>query len=112
MEASPHALRGMDIAQEPSPPPARAADTARTTETPRAAHAGRIAIVILAVAGVIAWEVSRPSLPVPFELALASHAAAGIPAWLARLPMAVITVIASVAIWTFLARLVDRGAGT
>lgn len=63
-----------------------------------------------ALAVVIAWEVARPTLPVPYELAAAARAP-GTPAWLGRLPMAAAAAAGMAAVYIFLARAVEKRAG-
>lgn len=66
------------------------------------------AVFGLAVLGVIvAWEVARPTLPVPFELPYAARHP-GAPTWLGRLPMAVAAIAGSIALYLFIARTAAR----
>lgn len=65
---------------------------------------------VLGVGLVGAWEVTRPWLPAPFELGLASRAP-GVPSWAIRLPMAAIALVALIAFYIFLRRTADGRAG-
>jgi len=58
----------------------------------------------------VAWEISRPTLPVPFELAAVARSPGAAP-WEGRLPMALAAALAMIALSVLLARTVDRRAG-
>lgn len=77
---------------------------------PVARTAGGAIAAVVAVAVVIAWEVARPTLPVPFELAQAARIP-GASTWLGRLPMALAAVGGAIAVYMFLARTAERRAG-
>ena len=64
----------------------------------------------LAAAFVLAWEIARPTLPVPFELTAAARSP-GAATWIGRLPMALAALAAIVALYTFVARTAERRAG-
>lgn len=64
---------------------------------------------IAAVAAVMAWELVRPTLPVPYELAVAARSP-GTASWMGRLPMAAMAVLGTIALYMFLARTVERRA--
>jgi len=64
----------------------------------------------LATLGVLAWEIARPTLPVPFELAAAARAP-GASTWVGRLPMALAALAGIIALYTFIARTAGRRAG-
>jgi hypothetical protein len=67
-------------------------------------------VALVAVAVIVAWEVGRPALPVPFELSAAARSPAA-PMWAGRVPMAALAIAGSVAIYMFLARTASRSAG-
>src|SRR3954447_2305791 len=69
------------------------------------------AIAGIALPGaVVAWEIARPTLPVPFELAAAARAP-GSATWIGRLPMAAAAVGGLIALYTLLGRTAERRAG-
>ncbi len=76
----------------------------------RLESAAALAAAVLGIGIVVAWEVARPSLPAPFELAIAARAP-GAPGWALRLPMAVAALAGLSVHYTFLRRTADRGAG-
>ena len=65
---------------------------------------------IAAVAVVMAWELVRPTLPIPYELAAAAARSPGAASWMGRLPMAGMAVLGTVALYMFLARTAERRA--
>jgi hypothetical protein len=71
-------------------------------------------LAIVSLAGIIAWEIARPTLPVPFELAIAARSPS-VTSWVGRLPMALASIAGSLACYMFLTRLSaapsDRSAG-
>ena len=79
------------------------------------ARRGRGESAVAAIAGVVAlgvivaWEVARPTLPVPFELAAAARAP-GAATWIGRLPMAAAAVGGLIALYMFLTRTAERRA--
>ena len=81
-----------------------------TSRPLRPARAAIGLAVVAAVGGVVALEIARPSLPIPFELDTAARLAAGTTPWTARLPMAVAAVLGLCALYTFVARTIERRA--
>src|SRR5260221_9735690 len=86
---------------------------ARPDRTPRAAVARVTAAALMAIvlaALVVSWEIARPTLPAPFELAVAGRSP-GVALWALRLPMALASVAGMTALYVFLARAAEpRGA--
>jgi hypothetical protein len=64
---------------------------------------------IAAVGAVMAWELVRPTLPVPYELAVAARSP-GTASWMGRLPMAGLAVLGTIALYMYLARTVEKRA--
>jgi hypothetical protein len=64
---------------------------------------------IAAVAVVMAWELVRPTLPVPYELAVAARSP-GSATWMGRLPMATMAVLGTIALYMLLTRTVEKRA--
>jgi hypothetical protein len=64
-------------------------------------------IGIAAVGAVMAWELVRPTLPVPYELAAAARSP-GAASWMGRLPMAGMAVLGTIALYMFIARTVEK----
>jgi 4-amino-4-deoxy-L-arabinose transferase-like glycosyltransferase len=62
-----------------------------------------------AVGAVMAWELVRPTLPVPYELAIAARSP-GAASWVGRLPMAGLAVLGTIALYMFLTRTVEKRA--
>ena len=73
----------------------------------RAEAVGTSLAGIVAVAVIVGWEVARPMLPVPFELAAAARSP-GAAAWVGRLPMAIAAVLGLVALYIFMRRTAER----
>lgn len=74
-------------------------------------HPAVPALVGIAAVGVVmAWELVRPSLPVPYELAAAARSP-GTASWIGRLPMAGMAVLGTIALYMFLARTAEKRAG-
>ncbi|MEA2752710.1 MAG: hypothetical protein QOI41_6853, partial [Myxococcales bacterium] len=65
---------------------------------------------IVAVGVVMAWELVRPTLPVPYELAAAARSP-GAASWIGRLPMAGMAVLGTIALYMLLARTAEKRAG-
>ena len=86
-------------------------ETAASTVSPapRRSAVGLAASASLLVL-LVSWELVHPTLPVPFELALASRAP-GAASWLCRLPMALSSIAGLVALYIFLTRTAERRAG-
>ncbi len=85
-------------------PPRRVAARGGRDESAFAAIAG-----VIAVGVIVAWEIARPTLPVPFELAAAARAN-GAATWVGRLPMAAAAVGGLIALYMFLTRTAERRA--
>jgi len=81
-----------------------------TSRPLRPARAAICLAVALAAGGVVALEIARPSLPVPFELDTATRLAAGTTPWTTRLPMAIAAVLGLCALYIFIARTIERRA--
>lgn len=81
----------------------------QASRLPTARAAARLAVAA-AVGSVVAWEVARPTLPVPFELDTAARVASTMAPWTARLPMAIAAVLGLLAVYTFIARTMERRA--
>ena len=64
---------------------------------------------VLAAAVIITWEVARPTLPVPFELAAAARMP-GAATWAGRLPMAAAAIGGLIALYMFMTRAAERRA--
>jgi hypothetical protein len=62
-----------------------------------------------AVAVVMAWELLRPTLPVPYELAAAARSP-GTASWMGWLPMAGMAIVGTIALYMFLARTAEKRA--
>ena len=83
------------------------------THGPRRSHPGArlpALVGIAAVAVVMAWELLRPSLPVPYELAAAGRSP-GAASWMGRLPMAALAIAGTIALYIFLARTTEKRTG-
>ena len=80
-------------------------DVVRRRESAFGAIAG-----VLAIGIIVAWEVARPTLPVPFELAAAARSPGGA-TWVGRLPMATAAVGGLIALYMFMTRAAERRAG-
>lgn len=109
LEPAPPAPPGRAVVARRRLPPAGAG--ARLAGHP---HGGRHAkaatlAALAALVLVVAWEIARPTLPVPFELAVAARSP-GTASWLGRLPMAVASIGGSIALYIFLARTAERRA--
>jgi hypothetical protein len=97
----------LDSGAAARPPPLRRAPQARRIG--RAEAAAPAVAGVLALAVFIAWEIARPTLPVPFELAVAARSP-GAPSWMGRLPLAALALAGSIAVYIFLARTAERRA--
>lgn len=71
---------------------------------------GPALVGIGAIGILMVWELLRPSLPVPYELAAAARSPASA-SWAGRLPMAALAVVGTIALYMFLARTTERRTG-